>query len=93
MTPLDAYEKRLARNWLLLVVLTLLSVEGLGRLGGGATLAVAILGIAFIKVRIIVLDFMEVRGAPVALRAILEAWIVAVCAMLLAIAVGMLRAA
>ena len=41
-----------------------------------------ILSLAFIKVRIVVLDFMEVRSAPTLLRAIAETWILAVWAAL-----------
>jgi hypothetical protein len=70
--------------WTLLVVATLISWElghGVGfddaRAGGAAILVVT-----FIKVRFVVLDFMEIRTAPRWMRALLEAWIV-LCASIL----------
>lgn len=44
---------------------------------------VAVLLIAFIKVRFVFLDFMELRTAPLPLRLIFEAWIVVVCGTLI----------
>jgi hypothetical protein len=46
---------------------------------------VAILIIAFIKVRLVILDFMEVRHAPRYLRRAAHAWIVTACAVLIAL--------
>jgi cytochrome c oxidase subunit IV len=74
--------------WLVLVLATMLSWllggepprDGPGRQTG---LTAAVLVIAFMKVRLIVLHFMEVRDAPRALRLILEAWIVLVLGLLL----------
>ncbi|MUL65888.1 hypothetical protein BOO86_15540 [Mycobacterium sp. CBMA 234] len=42
--------------------------------------SVAILIIAFVKVRFVGLYFMELKNAPPGLRAILEAWCAVVCA-------------
>ena len=70
--------------WLLLVTASLLSWESMSIAGGDARLGrVAILVIAFLKVRLVGLEFMELRHAPVALRAAFEAWGVLVCAALL----------
>lgn len=67
--------------WATLVVATLLSwwfgAEG-GRLA-----AVAVVAVAFFKLRLIGNHFMEVRGAPLALRAVFEAYCISVCAMIL----------
>jgi len=72
--------------WLGLVLATGLSWlfgHGFG-FGDNVQLATtAVILISFIKVRFIVLDFMEVRTAPMALRITLEAWSVIVCAILI----------
>ena len=72
--------------WLLLVGATGLSWEFGHGFGFGsdyrlATLAVIV--IAFIKLRVVYLEFMELRHAPAALRWCFEAWSVVVCASLL----------
>lgn len=73
--------------WGLLVGATLLSWElghGIGiesaRLAG-----VAILVITFIKVRFVILDFMELRDAPRWMRFVGEGWIVLICSVLTAL--------
>ena len=43
----------------------------------------AVLVIAFLKARVVFLDFMELRPAPIALRLALEAWTIAVASTLL----------
>ena len=45
---------------------------------------VGLIVIAFIKVRWILLDFMELRDAPVGLRAMFEVWVIAVGGALIA---------
>lgn len=67
--------------WFILVAATLLSWEvghGVGfddlRHAGAA-----IIVIAFIKARYVILDFMEIRHAPRAMRLVGEAWVVLVC--------------
>lgn len=72
--------------WLLLVGATGLSWEfghgfGFGTDFRYGTLAVVI--IAFIKLRIVFLEFMELRHAPLRLRLAFEAWTVVVCASVL----------
>lgn len=80
---LDAHEKRLALWWLLLVVLTILSLEGAPSLGSKTLFTVTLFVIAFAKVRIVVCEFMEVRGAPLALRLVLEVWGIGICGALI----------
>lgn len=68
-------ERRLILIWLALLGLTLLSFEsGDASRNGGGVLKAAVLAVAFFKVRIIILEFMELRDAPIALRAVVEGW-------------------
>jgi hypothetical protein len=76
---MDPHEKRLVIGWGLLAALTLLSLEGAPALGSTALFAAVVMIIAFVKVRIVVREFMEVRRAPLALRLVLDIWGVAVC--------------
>jgi hypothetical protein len=72
--------------WLLLVAATALSWEvghGFG-LHGPRQAGVAIIVVAFIKVRYVLLDFMEIRHAPIAMRGAAEVWAVGVCGVLIA---------
>lgn len=69
---------RAGLSWLILIAATLTSyVLGLEH-GTGALVVVVILGIAAAKVRLVGLDFMELRHAPVQLRVIFESYCVAV---------------
>lgn len=73
--------------WTALVVATLVSYE----LGHGVGFddvhiaGAAILLVTFVKVRFVVLDFMEIRTAPRWMRGLFEAWIVGCAAMLIAL--------
>lgn len=76
--------------WLILSAATFLSWWfGTGHAANAAeeivptTLGLIVL--AFIKVRLVILYFMEIRHAPLLLRLICEAWVVLVCAVLLAL--------
>jgi len=60
--------------WLVLVVVTLVSFALGADHGVGSSVAVVLLGLALIKVRYVGLDFMELRTAPVMLRALFEAY-------------------
>lgn len=67
--------------WILLILATALSWEfghglGFGSYHHYATVTVVL--IAFIKVRFVFLDFMELRTAPLPLRLAFEAWTVLV---------------
>ena len=64
--------------WLVLILLTLFSVEFLQGIGGGwgqLPYFSAILAIAYVKVRIVGLHYMELRLAPRALRIAFETWL------------------
>jgi hypothetical protein len=72
--------------WLLLVGATVLSWE----VGHGVGFddvrhaGIAILVVAFIKVRLVILDFMELRHAPLPFRIIGEIGPIGICAFLIA---------
>lgn len=76
--------------WCLLILTTILSWEfghGLG-FSDVRHASIAIIVLSFIKARFVILDFMEVRHAPLPIRCISEAWVVLVCAGLLALFVA-----
>ncbi|MCY4426248.1 MAG: cytochrome C oxidase subunit IV family protein [Halieaceae bacterium] len=74
-------EKYLAIIWLVLIGVSLLSWKAGASSVSAAPLwlVVPILLLTFTKVRFVVLDFMEVRHAPIQLRLILEAWLALTC--------------
>jgi len=43
---------------------------------------IAVIVIAFVKIRYVILDFMELRSAPLGMRVAAEAWCILVCATL-----------
>ncbi len=47
------------------------------------TLTVALMVIAFVKIRFVIHYFMEIRYAPLVLRLVCDAWVVGVCAAIL----------
>jgi heme/copper-type cytochrome/quinol oxidase subunit 4 len=75
----------------LLILVTGISfwlTAGHGAAGLGETQKVVwtqIIFLAFVKVRWVLLDFMELRSAPVKLRAVSEAWVIVVAAVLILI--------
>lgn len=78
---------RLSVIWLLLVAATLLSFEsalGLGHVPGHVAGSI-VLVIAFVKVRLVGAEFMELREAPDALRWLFDAWTALICAVLITI--------
>lgn len=74
---------RITLVWLGLVLATGLSWETGGRFAFGGnigSLGALVLVIAFIKVRYIMLEFMELRDAPLVMRLFAECWAALVCA-------------
>ena len=72
---------RVTLVWILLVGATVASWEfghGVG-LDDMRQASVAIIVIAFVKVRYVILEFMEIRHAPTPMRIVGEAWGVIVC--------------
>ncbi len=71
------------RAWLILLAATLVTWY-LGEVGAAGTGAiVAMLCIAFIKGRLVILDFMELRAAPRLWRVLLEGWLILVSSLIL----------
>ncbi len=71
--------RRVAVVWLVLVAATFCSWEWVRTSGDYRFASTAVLLIAFVKVRLIGLEFMELRAAPLALRLIFEIWTVVAC--------------
>lgn len=75
----DLFRHRSTVVWIGLVVATLASwVLGTPTSRGIQTATAGALAIAFLKVRYVGLDFMEIRGAAALLRAAFEAWVLLV---------------
>jgi hypothetical protein len=75
--------RRITAVWLLLVAATLFSWES-AHVGHDYRVATSlVLVVAFIKVRFVGLEFMELRAAPLPLRLIFEAWLLLACGALL----------
>jgi hypothetical protein len=69
-------------SWLVLIAATLLSYALGAEHGVGSAVVVVVFGIAAIKVRLIGLDFMELRSAPTPLRAAFEGYCLGLWAVL-----------
>jgi hypothetical protein len=69
--------------WLVLLVATG-ATWWLGEVGAaGAGAILVMLAIVFIKGRLVILDFMELRGAPLMWRLLLEGWLILVGGLIL----------
>ena len=74
------FDKRLMLVWLALSAITLTQL-GVGSVDGGrvlqpnAAITAGAIGIALLKVRFIIREFMEVRHAPVLLGRLTDLWI------------------
>jgi|GEM_PF-1039670 len=77
--------------WAILSVATVLSwwldgafiSDAVVATGQGRWVGTAILAIAFFKARLVLLQFMQVKAAPSAVRWCCEAWVVMACALLI----------
>lgn len=78
---------RISVVWLLLLAASTISwVVGLGSSFSDQRLnSCTILIVAFIKVRLVLLEFMELRHVPPGLRWLAEAWLVFACGVLILI--------
>lgn len=76
MTALLLLRNRAGLSWLILIAATVVSWALGAEHGTGSLLAVAVLAIAAFKVRLVGLDFMELRRAPIGLRAAFECYCV-----------------
>lgn len=75
MTTVLARIDRQSAIWMLLVAATVLTaVLGLEQHGGSTGVGLALLAIAFVKIRLVARHFMDVRDAPVALRLLVDGY-------------------
>jgi len=82
MSVLELVRNRAGVSWLLLVAATLASWLVGAEHGTGSLVAVVVLAIAAVKIRLVGLDFMELRHAPIPLRAAFEVYCVTLWAVL-----------
>ena len=81
---MSVLRERVTMVWFGLVVLTCVTTWGLSKdMFSPVVAVVGIFLIAAVKVRYVMLDFMELRQAPIAVRVAFEAWPVVVTAMIL----------
>ena len=88
MTTVSIYRllnQRAVVSWMLLILATLLLFALGVDHGAGAIVVILILGIAAGKIRLVGLDFMELRDAPIKLRAVFEIYCLALWALLSAL--------
>jgi hypothetical protein len=81
-TPADLLRSSATAVWAFLVVATVVSWAlgtDHGFVDDTTTASLVVLVVAFVKVRFVGLYFMELREAPLPLRALLEVWCLAVC--------------
>ncbi len=65
--------------WIILVVATGMA-WGMGHgIGGTDVAGVVIFGISFMKVRLVIREFMEIRGGPVFMRVASDLWLIVIC--------------
>jgi hypothetical protein len=77
---------RLIFIWLLLMAATVLArLIGHGPITDDRLASAAVIAVAFLKVRLVGLDFMELRYAPPAFRIAFEMWVLAVGGVLIAL--------
>jgi heme/copper-type cytochrome/quinol oxidase subunit 4 len=80
---MSVLRERVTKVWLLLMALTVVTTWGLSNDALSPGVAVGgIFLIAAVKVRFVMLDFMELRYAPSPVRAVFEGWIVVVVALI-----------
>ncbi len=81
---MSVLRERITMVWLGLMVLTCVTTWGLSKdLFSPDVAVVGIFLIAAVKARFVILDFMELRHAPIPVRVAFEAWPVVVSAIIL----------
>lgn len=86
---MDKVDRRLILWWIVLLVLTLLSFEsGVQWFDQAGIVTAIVIIIALVKIRVIILSFMEVSEAPWLLRAPLELWVFALGGAILVLCYG-----
>ncbi len=86
--PQAIYKHTAVIAWVVLVMMTILSwylsldlTAGIDNAHKYTTTGIFLL--AFFKVRLVIIHFMELGNAPLALRGLFEAWVVIVCSLLI----------
>ena len=79
---LQLVRNRAGFSWLILVAATVVSWAVGAEHGTGSMVAIVVLAIAAIKARLVGLDFMELRHAPIPLRVLFVVYCVGVWAVL-----------
>lgn len=82
MKVLGLVRNRAGISWLLLVAATVISWAVGAEHGTGSMVVLVVLAIAALKVRLVGLDFMELRHAPIPLRAAFELYCFTIWAVL-----------
>lgn len=85
-----ALASRTTAVWLLLIGVTLVSWafgHGFG-VPDARSAGIAIIAVSMLKFRLILFEFMELRGAPRAMRLVGESWSLALAAVLIALFTG-----
>jgi Prokaryotic Cytochrome C oxidase subunit IV len=82
MKVLALVRNRAGVSWLILVAATAVSWAVGAEHGTGSMVVLVVLAIAALKVRLVGLDFMELRHAPIPLRAAFELYCFAIWAVL-----------
>ena len=78
-TMIAQFRNRTTVIWLILVAITAISWEtSVGHADADRFVTLAVLVVAFVKMRLIGLEFMELRHAPLPLRLLFEVWVVGV---------------
>jgi caa(3)-type oxidase subunit IV len=81
---MSVLRERVTRVWLGLMVLTVVTTWGLSTsLFSPAVAVIGVFAIAAVKVSYVILDFMELRSAPLAVRFAFQAWPVVVAVVIL----------
>jgi heme/copper-type cytochrome/quinol oxidase subunit 4 len=81
---MSVLRERVTTVWLGLMVLTCVTTWGLSKdLFSPAVAVIGIFVIAAVKVTYVILDFMELRDAPIPARIAAQAWPIVVAAMIL----------
>ncbi|MCC2657898.1 MAG: Prokaryotic Cytochrome oxidase subunit [Panacagrimonas sp.] len=82
----ELFRQTASKVWLLLMAATFVTTWMLTKDAFPLRIAtIAIVLIAAIKVRLVLLHFMELRHAPLPLRLVFEAWVIAVTGALIAL--------
>lgn len=82
MPIFELLRTRATVTWIVLIAATAVSYLVGVEHATGSAIGMVLLGIAFLKVRFVGLDFMELRNAPLPLRGLFECYCVAAWAVL-----------